>query len=128
MCENQKKVIAQCYYAPNVLVCNTSFHWKWLIYYEISEKGGFLISITPKAQESMSKALKMKCKNRSDLLVQWRKIEYNCGFGRYLVWKNPNFTNFIVNSSFRVKTSVTYRYLWGIVRLCNDFSWFSHIS
>ena len=50
------------------------------------------------------------------------------GFLSYRNFKNPIFTSFIVNSSFHVKTNVTYRHLCGIVTLSNDFSWFSHIS
>ena len=49
-------------------------------------------------------------------------------FLRYRNLKTPIFTGFIVNSSFHVKTNVTYRHLCGIVTLSIDFSWFSHIS
>ena len=67
-------------------------------------------------------------KVRSELLGKEVSTAEIGGFLQKTTWKNLIFTGFIVNSPFRVTTSVTYRYLWGTVTLCNDFFWFSHIS
>ena len=127
MCENKEKSLDSVTVPQRCLCVTLVFTWHDEFTTKPVKIGGLSFYISKSPQKSSLKIYFISFTG-IDLVIH---LIPSCGklwklsYGN---WKTPIFTGFIVNSSFWVKTSVTYWYFKGIVRLTNHFSWLSYIS
>ena len=127
MCENKEKSLGSVTMPQRCLCVTLVFTWNDEFTIKPVKIGVFKFLYLQKSSKVFPKKLFISFSG-IDLVIH---LFPTCGKLwklSYRNWKTPFFTDFIVNSSFLVKTSVTYWYFKGIVRLTNHFSWLSYIS